>query len=121
MSQDKAFSINIRRLRDSKGWSQLELAEMAGVSNHTVFRAESKNMIPRGENIRKLAEALGVSESELFKGLESTPQPPSKPELVLALIQKLPTLDQRELSKILAFIDHRIIAKRSHPSDSSSD
>jgi transcriptional regulator with XRE-family HTH domain len=67
MQDDRFFSINIRRLREAKGLSQAGLADLAKVSEHTIFRAESKNIIPRGSNIKKIADALGVSKSDLFQ------------------------------------------------------
>lgn len=61
------FSTNLRRLREAAGFrSQGDLAEAAGIGLQTVFRAESKGVIPRGSTIAKLAAALGVTEAQLF-------------------------------------------------------
>lgn len=66
MKRTEFFSINIRRLRDEKDWSQMKLADESNVSIQTIFRAESKNVIPRGKNIEKIAAALGVEAYVLF-------------------------------------------------------
>lgn len=51
---------------DEQGFTQESLAAEADVGHHTVFRAVSKGVIPRGLNIAKIARALGVSTSDLF-------------------------------------------------------
>lgn len=107
MQDSRFFSINLARLRREKGWSQTALADFAEVSAHTVFRAESKGIIPRGENIAKLATALGVTESALFANPNSQNEeiPPesaeSKESLIGRIMIRLPTLDQDQLNSIL--------------------
>lgn len=112
VDREKAFSINIRRLRDGLRLSQAELALAAGVSHGVVFRAESKNTIPRGDNIAKLAAALGVDEAELF----SIPQPtqnaplekPSKNDLLVRLFNRLSPLDELQLSNLSLIIEQEL-------------
>ncbi len=64
------FGETVRNLRKGKGFSQEELAFQAGVHRTYI------GMIERGEknvtlnNIKKLADALGVSMSEVFSQLE---------------------------------------------------
>ena len=64
------FGENIRRLREMKGISQEKLAELSGLHRTYVGGVE------RGErnvgliNLVRLARALGVSPSDLVKGLE---------------------------------------------------
>lgn len=64
-----AFGQRIRQLRKSRGLSQENLAFSAGVHRTYV------GMIERGEknitlsNIRKMADAFGISVSELLKDL----------------------------------------------------
>src|SRR5215217_5778034 len=50
----------VRRLRKLRGWSQVELAERAGVSAFTVTEIETGRREPRPSTLRKLANALGV-------------------------------------------------------------
>lgn len=70
------FSLNLSRLLEARGWSYEKLAEKADVGMHTVFRAVSKGVIPRGANIAKIAKALGVTEAQLFSdpNLEQSPE-----------------------------------------------
>ena len=58
----------LKRLRDESLLSQRELAEMAGVSEATVFKLE-KGQKARGSTLRKLAGALGV-EPRTLAGLK---------------------------------------------------
>nr|WP_295930638.1 helix-turn-helix domain-containing protein [uncultured Dyadobacter sp.] len=55
----------IRTLRKAKGLSQETLAENAGINLRTLQRIESGNVIPRGETLRLIAQALEVSVEEL--------------------------------------------------------
>jgi len=59
------ISEQIRSLRKSKGLSQESLAEDACINLRTLQRIETGNAIPRGETLRLLAQALGVSIEEL--------------------------------------------------------
>lgn len=104
MSKEKFFAINLARLRELKKWSQDKLAREADVSKHTVFRAESKNKIPRGNNIEKIAKALGVSPSELFRNPNSDQNENQKQQLFFAIVSRLATMNEDELRIIDGFI-----------------
>ena len=62
------FGAKVRALRQSKGWSQEKLAAETGLDRTYIGGVE------RGErniallNIFKIADALGVSAHDLFKG-----------------------------------------------------
>jgi transcriptional regulator with XRE-family HTH domain len=66
----KKFGEYVRTLRKAKGISQEELAELSGLHRNYIGGIE------RGErnlallNIIRLAKALGVSPSELLKGID---------------------------------------------------
>ncbi len=55
----------IRRLRENRGLSQLELARKVGIAQNTAYRWESGDRSPSKRKIEALAEALGVSVAEL--------------------------------------------------------
>ena len=57
----------LKELREDKGYSQRELAELADVSPTTIFRAEAGLRSPRGITARKLAAALGVEPVVLIR------------------------------------------------------
>lgn len=57
----------IKRLRRLKGWTQHDLAEYSGVDRTTIGQVEAGNRDASAGTVRKLAAALGVPVSELFK------------------------------------------------------
>ena len=57
----------LRRLREDKGWSQRELAELAGVAPATILRMEKGHVKPQGRTARKLAAVLGVEPVVLIR------------------------------------------------------
>ena len=58
----------IRRLREKKGMTQLELADRIGVTDKAVSKWETKKGLPDIALIEPLAAALGVSVTELLSG-----------------------------------------------------
>lgn len=57
----------VRALREAREWNQSDLARRAGVSNSYINRLESgQHHRPSQAQLAKVAEALGVSASELL-------------------------------------------------------
>lgn len=54
-------------LRESRGLSQLELAHLAEVSRHSVYRTELGTQAATVDVIAKIARALGVPPDRLFR------------------------------------------------------
>lgn len=61
------FARKIKELRNQKKISQEELAEKSGLNLRTIQRIESGESIPRGDSLRKLTSALGVSPDEVME------------------------------------------------------
>ena len=61
-----ALAENVRRLRESHGFSLAQLAERAGVTKATLFRIESQQTNPTLETLLALCDALSVSIAELL-------------------------------------------------------
>lgn len=61
----------LRTLREAKGLTQRELAERIGVSDKAVSKWETGRGLPDIGLLTALAEALGVSISELFAGSQT--------------------------------------------------
>ena len=66
--QAREFGGRLRRVRESRGFSQEELAEKAEVSRSVVSVAELGRSLPQPRNRRKLSEALGVDLGDLWVG-----------------------------------------------------
>ncbi len=61
----------LRMLRVQRLWTQAELAERSDVRRSTISRIESEpNKAADFDTIRKLADALGVTPSELMRAAE---------------------------------------------------
>lgn len=69
----KDFSGRLRFLRDQRGLTQDELAELAGLSRDGISRLERGTRSPQLKTIKKLAQALGVDPEELLGSLEAAP------------------------------------------------
>ncbi len=63
-----ALKDHVRRLRDSKGWTQNHLARVAGIPQPTIWRLE-KGLIqnPKTNILQRLASALDVSTDYLLR------------------------------------------------------
>ena len=62
----------IRQLREERGMTQSELAEMIGVSSKTVSKWETAKGLPDISLLQPLAQALGISIIELMNGEQIT-------------------------------------------------
>lgn len=64
-----AFGKRIAELRKARGLTQFEFAEELGISRLSLAYFETGKRWPRPVTLQKLAKGLGVSVSDLFKGL----------------------------------------------------
>ena len=71
MAGDNAFAQRLRELRKRAGLTQEELAERVDVHLNTISRWENGIDTPKTFKIKRLAEALHVSELELLNGSNS--------------------------------------------------
>ncbi|WP_204376178.1 helix-turn-helix domain-containing protein [Hymenobacter coccineus] len=56
-----AFGAHLRKLREERGWSQQELADVADVTKKTVYRIETAQTAPTLDVLVCLAEGLEIS------------------------------------------------------------
>ena len=61
------FAENLKRIRARLGLSQIELANMSGISNSYLGDIETARKFPSGRTIQILVDTLGVTPDELFK------------------------------------------------------
>ena len=77
----KTTGEKIRESRTHLGLTQTELADKIGVTLRTITKYEKQGVMPRGVNLQRLAEVLGVSTAYLSNdeivdpnyGLEEAP------------------------------------------------
>ncbi len=58
---------NLRKLRGERGLSQEELADRAGLNRNYVGMIEREENAPTVDTLESLAEALGISVTDLFR------------------------------------------------------
>jgi transcriptional regulator with XRE-family HTH domain len=76
MDLRETFAINLRRLRNAKGFSQDDLAYEAGVSRSYLSQIEKGSFYVSLKIIGKLAETLQVEPEELLKRHVKKVRPP---------------------------------------------
>ncbi|WP_052496191.1 helix-turn-helix domain-containing protein [Pedobacter lusitanus] len=64
------ISQKIKELRNRKGFSQEQLAETANINLRTVQRIEAGETEPRGDTLKRIANALNVAPDELIDRAE---------------------------------------------------
>lgn len=95
----------IRKRRQELRWSQEKLAEMADISLNTVCRVEGGQSDMSIEVFRKLAQALGMSASELLGDIEYL-QKDGQEQRILYRMQHLAHSDREVVLRTLdAMID----------------
>lgn len=98
---------NIAKLRKIRGWSQRDLAELAGVSQPTIQRAEREDKTAKLATYQKCADIFEVAltdifetrsevEDQLIKILRNTPENKRAQllEILDAAKSLLPSVDQ---------------------------
>jgi transcriptional regulator with XRE-family HTH domain len=65
----KAFGNNVASIRSTKRMTQEQLADRANLDRMTIAFIEGGRRFPRLGTIQAIADALGVSIQDLFKGL----------------------------------------------------
>ena len=70
----ETFFKRLRDFRKKAGFTQIDLADLVSVHETTIRRWESGKGIPRMDEIKKLANALNVTEDELLNGNEKNNQ-----------------------------------------------
>jgi|ERR1700752_3009370 len=63
-----SFGKRLAKARIEKGYSQTELGEIAGVHYTQIGRYEKKGVVPAGDVLGKIANALGVTADFLMSG-----------------------------------------------------
>lgn len=72
-----SFGETLKRLREKKGYSQVDLAERAGMNQFGVAKLEQGQRKPTWESVQALAAALGVScEAFAEPKAEASPEEP---------------------------------------------
>ena len=88
----EALSLNLKKYRKIKGWSQFELAEKAEISEQTVNSIEGLRLWPSDKTLAKLANVLEVEMYRLFVHQTLAMQSETISELKHAVVKTVETL-----------------------------
>ena len=88
----EALSLNLKKYRKIKGWSQFELAEKAEISEQTVNSIEGLRLLPSDKTLAKLANVLEVEMYRLFVPQTLAMQSETISELKHAVVKTVETL-----------------------------
>lgn len=88
----EALSLNLKKYRKVKGWSQFELAEKAEISEQTVNSIEGLRLWPSDKTLVKLANVLEVEMYRLFVPQTLAMQSETISELKHAVVKTVETL-----------------------------
>ena len=89
--------MNLARLRDAKGWNQRDLAEVIGVNQSTIARAERCHPSAKLSTYQACADALGVKLSDIFSD-DRTP-------IEVELLKKFRGLSAKSQDKALDLLE----------------
>lgn len=64
----KSIGDRIRELRESRNWTQDDLAEKAGLNRVTIAKYETEKVEPKSKTLSKLADVLEVTPDYLLNG-----------------------------------------------------
>lgn len=94
----------IRTARETKGWTQVDLAEASRVAPQVISRSERGAVTPSLESLERLANALGVPLASLI-GAEPVPAPPdisASARRVASLIDAMPDRRRSHVARAIA-------------------
>jgi transcriptional regulator with XRE-family HTH domain len=100
-----ALGMNLARIRKAKGLNQRDLAEMVGVDQATIQRAETMHSSAKLETYQRCADALGVTLEDLFAG--------SRDEKEAVLVSTFRRIPEEMRVAVLAMLD--VVQKQSLP------
>src|SRR5215207_5135031 len=79
----------LRHIREQAGYSQQDLADESGVSQHTISEIELGRRKPQGRTLRKLANVLGVEVRDFFEDARPLAQAPPETQDYGAYLEEL--------------------------------
>jgi len=112
--QSSQFNTRLRKAREDKGLSQAQLAEKAGLQPSAVSHFEAGRRSPSFDNLRVLADALGVTTDHL---LGRQPKPGVAGPVAEKLFRRAGEMSGRDLDILAEFAE--TLAKK-HRSEGGS-
>lgn len=92
----------ITLLRESRGWSEYQLAENAGLPQSTISSWYRKNMVPTVPSLEKICDAFGITLSQLFAEGESLVE---LTDIQKRMLSRLLVLSPDQQDALLSFLE----------------
>lgn len=73
MKTGDIFRLNLRQIREAKGFTQKSLAEKVGLNDQAIREYEAGRRFPPVETLGQIATELGINVSQLFESDEAAP------------------------------------------------
>lgn len=107
MAGNKNFGRQLRKLREIKGYSQEQLAELVGLEYQTISRIETGVYFTNFENLGKLAKALDVNIKDLFDFSEENITKDQWIKLINNHIENLDCYDLENIYKLICLYKNK--------------
>jgi len=89
----ESFSDRLRKIRELRGWSQLDLANKTGLQPTAISHFETGARSPSFDNLRRLSDALNVSTDYLMGRTEEASLAGPQAESLFRGLEKLSSQD----------------------------
>jgi transcriptional regulator with XRE-family HTH domain len=99
------FSQRLTRLRKARGFTQLELARITGISRRAIAHYETVGKAPRPDPVIRLAKGLGVSIDELLGFKTTQAQGIIQNRQLIRKMKLLDQLPKKEQKKVIDYIN----------------
>src|SRR5687768_10513659 len=109
--KDAALGLRLARLRNERGFTQVELAEKLGIAQPIISDYERGRLRPHPDMLTRLAAALQVSADELL-GLAKAEKPAPLNRRFLRRLQAVDQLPKRDQEALLRTIDAFLAARK---------
>jgi transcriptional regulator with XRE-family HTH domain len=103
---------NIKKIREAKGLSQKEVALSLKMDSAQYSRIENDKTDPTFSTIEKIAKALGMELSELFKADEVFKDVNSYDKTLLEKLNLIEKLEDKEKQAVYSILDALIAKKK---------
>ncbi len=100
MNIKKDFGLRLKELRNKRGITQYQLAELAGIDPKHMSHIETGRSFPKADLIEKFASALSIDYTELFK----TEHLQSREVIIDKIQNVLPGLSDEDLQIIFKIL-----------------
>ena len=93
----------IVQLRESRKWSEYQLAEKSGLTQSTISSWYRKNMLPTIPSLQKICDAFDITLSQFF--MEENEEIHSLTENQFKLLQAATKLQPEQYQQLIKFIE----------------